>query len=242
MNPRPDPSWRARTEHHVHANFGRHLDSDPTRRAEDTAYLTQRLHEMVEASTLRVRVKPRHLLRIAKAKRLMNVYETGEVHSSADLYRRKELEKEFFRYPLNLRAKNRPTYGYLCGTERRGRELRKYGDLALILNGDVRSRTAFTVGDSLDTALSGGGGINPNIAPSRLDDPHWTSAWFIGERDDPNPFQVGPDFDFLPFYVEATIHGGVRVTDVAYTENVGWADTSDMQKLVRDAGLSWTVT
>lgn len=234
--------WRTAVEVHLAPALQAFADvSNRGYRDATVKHLQSRLKEMVDGSSVRVRVRRSALPGIIAAGRLMTVYETGVPHSFADLDARKELEQQFFGYGIDMPAVDRPIYGYLRQTEPRYGGLSRFGRVVLHLKPHVRARTAFTVGDSLDNVLSGGV-VTPKLAPSTLTEPHWTSAWFGGERDDPNPAAVGPDFMFLPFYVEATIHGGITIDDIEGITCLDSADLRDVTTLLEQTGTPWTVT
>jgi hypothetical protein len=111
--------------------------------------------------------------------------------------------------PVGARPGDRPIYGYLEGSDELGL-IRQYGDVVLRLRSDVRARTTFTFGDTLDaaTALS----PSPPFAPSPLLRPHVLSL--DSTRDVLASPLAHRAVDARYGYIEAQIHGGVRLSDV----------------------------
>jgi hypothetical protein len=155
----------------------------------------------------------------------------GVLHPS----RRALVEHTVLGVPVAARPSDRPIYGYLQGTDELGL-IRQYGDVALRLRADVRARTTFTFGDTLDasTALS----PTPPFAPSPLLRPDVLSL--DSTRDvlaSPLAHQaVDPRYG----YIEAQIHGGLRPSDVyeaVFTLNID--PDRPMQEAMLRLGLLW---
>lgn len=171
--------------------------------------LTAHLDHLLQHADLRIRLDQESLGAVLTTGRIKTQFETG---SSSALFAppfRERGEKRIFGYEIDLAPEARPVYGYLLdGDESTGSShgLEDYGDIVVIVSSDVRNRTSFTMGDSLDQTIAG---EVPLIAPSPIKRPHWTSADLL--TSDPLDLQQFQDYRF---YVEAQIHGGLRAADI----------------------------
>lgn len=163
-----------------------------------------------------------------------------ETRSSMGLYspgHRAFVENEMFGYDGDLPVEWRPVYGYL-GDDRvdnddaesmgSGPYVQDYGRFRLILKPEVNARTTFTLGDSLD---------EPHGAPGRVSGPSGHTVLYrdldfliaeledervdVGDLADISFDVVGPSMDDVTEpgdsripYVEAQVHGKVRLRDI----------------------------
>lgn len=172
-----------------------------------------------------------------------NQFETYESSGLLSPELRALAERELFGLPLDTPPRTRPVYGYLAESGFAHRDLRQYGDAALRLRPHVRERTTYSLGDTLDD--SGVVVSTDELLATRLRttgrtpaDPDWDSLLAMGRamRDAPQlapqPLTSPPtdaaldkvakalplldSLDELDVsYVEAQIHGGVSLADVA---------------------------
>lgn len=143
-----------------------------------------------------------------------------------------------------------PIYGYL--RDRSGKEsgADDYGDIALILKPEVSASTTVTVGDSLDDRAYAFPGTVGN--PGRYTgNPTEAAAYDTAQdyADYLNGVNVVPDPGFGPsagglyadMYVEAQVHGGVTVKDIASVHFKGDPPSAAMVERLRQAGITYTV-
>lgn len=118
----------------------------------------------------------------------------GSLASLDDLEKRAETEQKFYGYALDLPVEQRPIFGYLCGQSNGAAThghtiiLDEYGTAAIRFKDVVLARTTFCLGDSLMQE-------------------HAPVAYCAD--------MLPGDIDEIIPYVEAQIHGGVSVEDIA---------------------------
>ncbi len=151
---------------------------------------------------------------VAEEWRFKSQFETQTSRGTLDNEIRANGESELFSYPDYTSSEDRPIYGYMQRMSGSGGwegGVEQYGDVRWELKRDVRARTTFTQGDSLSLQR----------APAPVDQPDFRALT--------PPYQFpdeahARDRDILQHeagiwgdvnYVEAQIHGGVRVDDVA---------------------------
>jgi hypothetical protein len=221
------------------------------------AELKRHLTELVAGKDVVVRVTPSVLEHVLDDGRLKTQYESGRSggYRETNLDNRRMGELATTGTSLDTPDAERPVYGSVAvsGLRGAGRDdffdgnkvnpdrLSQYGRVQVVLKPSVRGRTTFTVGDSLDTRYTG--------RASRLTDPSIASAGLVasgrgglvhtGLRGDP----LGRDYESPQFrgnqYVEAQIHGGVRVDDIA--EVVLPSRAGKLVSRLDAAGIPWRV-
>jgi hypothetical protein len=160
--------------------------------------------------------------------------------------KRKEAEEEVYGIPKSAEAKDRPIYGYLEHPDRMESDGAhdigsNYGPVQVVFKHDVKQRTSYTVGDSLDDRQLWGrysgavndpasikfgestsktnpssGEVYPTLAKDQYAGPS-TSEWggkYIGTM-------------YHPTYMEAQMHGGLSLKDVAEVRIPKDVETSD---------------
>ena len=175
---------------------------------------------------------------------------------------RKEGEQRLFGIPTEDDGQ-RPIYGYLEHPDRSkgqgGGMADQYGAVQLVFHESVKERTTYTPGDSLDDRRMGG------FAAPVNDPANWskvqTQGYFSFEEDaakNPVTANAGPstedwrvevttnagqDVEVLtPRYIEAQIHGGLRLQDVKEIRvPVGFKLTPAMSKRLKESGVQVTV-
>ncbi len=169
--------------------------------------------------------------------RMRTQFETGTSSGSLAPDLRARFEQMSWGYPTDLDPALRPVYGYLAaGPDSVSDAVGQYGSIRIRLKESVRSRTSFTVADSL-------GGWKA-VAPSPITSPTWESfniTPFEGWR---APGPLGRDYGSKEFrrenYVEAQIHGGVAVDDIEEVIFGGQPEATTIAALER-AGISWRI-
>lgn len=143
-----------------------------------------------------------------------------------------------------------PIYGYL--RDRSGKEsgADDYGDIALVLNAAAKESTTVVVGDSLDDRIYAFPGslnnpgrytANPTEAAE-----HATAQGYadylngVGVEADPDDFFASAGF-YADNHVEAQIHNGVTVDDVAFIHFKGDPPSEAMIERLAAEGISYTV-
>lgn len=172
-----------------------------------------------------------------------------ETESSSGVYNpriRAEFEESAFGYAHDLDPTLRPVYGYMSrpGIDESFWPVQQYGDIRIVLKPEVRERTSFTVSDSLGYYRT---------LPSPVEKPSWVSYNF--EDHAPGRGSSGPRGATVPFgdedwsrldfqrdvrYVEAQIHGGVSVDDIAEVIFVQQPQQATIDAL-EAAGVPWRV-
>ncbi|MFI9403313.1 C2 family cysteine protease [Nocardia sp. NPDC052316] len=192
-----------------------------------------------------VRVSEETLADVLRDGRFKTAFEVGETGEGVNS--RAMLEDCWYGHDQNSHpVEKRAIYGYVrMDTERPAQfkatdYLSNYGDVQVILKTAVRARTTACVGDSIADQR--------HTYPSPLDNPLRESFGIYPEPKAPQlPRQhVGlgrnlahPDFAKWR-YVEAQVHGGVRVADIDHVilpEHPSQA----LQEQLRDAGIPWQV-
>jgi hypothetical protein len=142
--------------------------------------------------------------------RLKSQHETGESLGYLDPNRRAKDEQDLFGYPLTLNPADRPIFGYIGPIDGKTDPVAvdQYGEVVVRLKNEIRARTTITTRDSLFHW--------DDVMPTPLEQPGIEAMddEFIGvgvrARDLPTLSNPGNDQ-----YVEAQIHGGVMVSDIA---------------------------
>ena len=142
-------------------------------------------------------------LSILQGGRIETQFTTETSNGSYFPFARAAAELSMFNEPVSS-VESRPVYGYVVTNDRYivGGAVEQYGSVRMVLKDDVRDRTTFTVGDSL---MRGG----PIPCP------------LTGEVSDDRKFAANhgalTELSFIQTsqYVEAQVHGGVTVDDIA---------------------------
>jgi len=200
--------------------------------------------DAVENAHVFVRVPGDILEWIAMDGYIKNQFESSTSQGLLDAGTRDRLEDRLFGIPTGESdPSKRPIYGYLGaddGSSDEGDSVQTYGAVAVRLKDDVKERTTFTVGDSLDanyeyrgsskeTYPLGGVAAMANVAPQPVLHPS-SLAYDFGLKSNFENKTTVDEFERakgigglakhgIDHYVEAQIHGGVRMSDV---ESVYW--------------------
>jgi hypothetical protein len=204
------------------------------------------------ANSPRVRVSDESLIKILKDERFKTVH---EVHSSrADLVMaqseyagtRKRYEDDLMGVPPTVTKIDRPVYGYIKDSDGPLSVFDQgYGDFDVVLKDSVRGRMTVTAGDSLDAKalpVWHDDVVSGNVTPNRL--------FLAGGNAIPNEMarvasgqsqpRTNAEYASAPQYWEAQIHGGVKLSDIAYVEvsRAAWeASAPTFRGLVDEKGI-----
>jgi hypothetical protein len=131
--------------------------------------------------------------------RLKSQFETDASRGSLMPAHRQYSEERMWGYPEDLPNEKRPIYGYMHRPGQTDHWTDSYGEVELELKYAVRDRATWTDGDS----------FAQNMVPSPVNNPSHLSA-DVDLGSDPLGDGIG-----MSWYVEAQIHGGVSLDDVA---------------------------
>lgn len=153
------------------------------------------------ADRLRIRMPADVLESVFADGRIRTQFETGTSKGTNDPKLRAKAEKNLYGVPPTLPDSDRAVYGFV--DEPKGRRMAGmlYGDIVLRIKPEVAERTTVTSGDSLYPGSDG------HIAPIPLGE--------LGEADDRRLAQASAYTGGTDFYVEAQIHGGVNIDELA---------------------------
>jgi hypothetical protein len=230
------------------------IERDIRRKAKDAgqtpaqyrAAVAGELKELLAGKPIAVRVRDEGALRgILDGGRFKTQYEGVQraLGLGTEIGHRR-LGEQILGIPAGTRPERRPVYGYvaiggvepaLSGgrkipgiREREGQEdvLSAYGEVQVVLKPGVRARTTVTAGDSLDEISF--------ARPTPVDDPGAESLGFrtLESLTRPGFTRIG--------YVEAQVHGGVRVDDIEEVVFPGQPAASTIAALDR-RGIPWRV-
>lgn len=187
---------------------------------------------LLDESDLSVRASTSVFDDILRDGRFKSQFETGSSRGSYTPNGRAATERELFGYPRDLPVEQRPIYGYL-----RPRVLPEgaydgasfYGDMRVVLSDAARARATFTSGDSLGgafgaarltspgaTGLTSGGRFGGTGSSLR----QWARAEHVADGSR-GAAQIG--------YVEAQIHGQLKVSDI---KEILWPLDEDLPDFV----------
>jgi hypothetical protein len=196
----------------------------------------ENMRKLLADSVIQINVRSADTLdMILSDGRFKSQFETHTSGGSLDPSRRSHTEAELFGVPVKRKPADRPIYGsvqspwtpprkedYSTGDDD---HTRAYGNSLIRLKGDVKARTTFTGDDSLSSGYS----------PSRLNDPKMASfldreilSYDFGLKNKDDVFDPYVKRRLLHMtaatsvsglksgsYVEAQIHGGVKVSDIS---------------------------
>jgi hypothetical protein len=192
-----------------------------------------------------IQVKPNAFVKIVSTERIKNKFEggaTGSVGAGNSDYNnsRKTAEARTFDIDPEAPAASRPVYGYLQHPDRAVSSAASmgmtYGTVQVVLKPSAKERTSYTVGDSLDDysktfqqAGSVSNPINNNFKPEvkyeylaekpeRIVKAGPTKQdWFVTTEVGGQTMSSDSGYvlKLSPQYIEAQIHGGIQLSDIA---------------------------
>lgn len=144
--------------------------------------------------------------------RFKNQLETKAAVGHFDPELRRRIDRELFGVAKDTSPREHPMYGFLTDDldrawARRDGGATGYGPIALILKREIKARTTFTDGDSLNDNRPWDGYVSS--VPSPVNAPTFRS--FVHRRDLLKARSVR---DIPRVYVEAQVHGGLSLADI----------------------------
>jgi hypothetical protein len=225
---------------------------------EQAAPYEAKTKELLRDVDVRIRVPRQVLQEVLQDGRFKNQFESGRSGGTLDYDIRADAEHHLFGYgdedldalqdpdmPVNsvVEPAERPIYGYLSNDEvERFAMVQQYGDAITILKPEVRTRTTFTFDDSLAK----------RYIPSPVNEPSYESLpplSRLGRPGEEPVFPATPDGTFLSAehlwqvhgmrYIEAQIHGGVRLEDIERVLFTHGMPSPAIQELLDNLGIEW---
>lgn len=238
----------------LHRNLGELAEQLGARPEELRTVMQHQLRELFANKDIAIRVSPHGLAGVLKRGRFTTAVDTA--HPDSNVVRsRIALHKDCFGYDREYPSELRPVAGYvrILGEQASGGRsidaLAIYGDIQVVLKPEVVGRTTACVGDAVTQ--------NMCTRPSPLLDP---SAWSYGivphgQADTEFGYisslgaLTGIDRkydspDFLAHqYVEAQVHGGVKVSDIDHVIFPGEPPGGLAEALssAREGGIPWKI-
>lgn len=202
--------------------------------AQVQADLTRRAREAFAGRQVATNLDMGSLREVLRDRRFKTQFETGRSGGVFQPEERAFRESSWFGLPVDTPVEQRPIYGYLV-TGGSGKKLvDTYGDAQVILRPEVRSRTTAMVGDSMENILAG--------RPAPVDDPDWHA--FTPNPDMDAVSRLERNYDGPAFnrdaYIEAQVHGGVTVDDIAEVV-LSVRPDEETRRLLEEAGIKWRV-
>ena len=180
-----------------------------------------------DAVEVAIRVSEDALKDILKSGKITNGFEIDKIHNFIEKHRLRA-EKNLFNIPLEAKASSRPVYGYLSNKDLEmgmtGVKVAMYGDIKVILKDNVRDRSTFTMGDSLDRESM--------IFPSKLKD----IKMYSFEGYDLIDIKDGGLRTFYS-YPEVQIFGDIKLKDIKYIQLPKTLKNSGIVKSIKKKGI-----
>jgi len=203
---------------------------NPAARRRVAEQVEERMRTMLDEADIAIRVPPGIDEDIVRDGRFRTLFETGQSGGLANVDLRKKAEDIMFDADTFESDAQRPIYGYMYKKDPTlNQTVDQYGEIAIKLKPEVKSRTTHTFGDSLFAPSTG-------QIPSPVERPSFVSTTpFLFEMEDVNDASSPA----IP-YVEAQIHGGVALKDIqeiVYTAGTTPSETT--QKELRRNGIPW---
>lgn len=176
--------------------------------AEVEATVSEMVIQLIDpAKPVSIRVSSSVIDKILDTGRFKTQFETMTSGGALNADLRAKAETIGLGLAEDLAPEERPIYGYIANKQF-DRWLTDYGDLVIELKADARKRTTFMMGDSLTPMRESQGVPAPLDAPDK-------SAW---DGNITSLYEVAHGHEEWVMtgmeYVEAQIHGGVRVGDI----------------------------
>lgn len=174
--------------------------------------------------------------KLLRDNRYRNQFETGTSRGAFVPGRRMLVEEMAFGVPADVSGRFRPIYGYCTGSDEQAPSVIQYGDAVLCLRSEVRARTTYTFGDSLDeiALLS----PHPPFAPCPLSRPGTLAL--DARRDIEAATRLSNATGYG--YIESQTFGDVRPKDVEeIVFTLGAQPTDGVRKLLTRSGMKWRI-
>jgi len=145
---------------------------------------------------------------------------------------RAEQEEQMFGYDQKTKSEDRPIYGYLSdGANGEQNFASAYGDVAIRFKPEVRAKSTFTLGDSLD---EGGSEDAPRMLPNPVLKPTGTAASNYNSPE-------GNTSLIKDVYTETQMHGGVSKSHIAHVVFHSKAPSAALTKLLQRENIPYSV-
>jgi SPP1 gp7 family putative phage head morphogenesis protein len=190
----------------------------------NSEYGTQAVSDIMTNGNVTIALSERTLADVLDDGRFKNQFETKTSGGLKDIGIRKQGEGAALEVPVGVKNSERPIYGFLTTNDNPGIEydsrrgnvektwsniasinnsnVDQYGEIRIVLKDSVRENTTATIGDSLRTGALAENLTNP--------DPNMTQMGLYSAGI-PSHMAGLPTAD----YIEAQIHGGVKISDIA---------------------------
>lgn len=190
----------------------------------DTKKALDNFKNYLDGSDVNMRVPADIMLKILADGRFKNQHETGTSRGTLDNAYRLEAERNAFGDNLS-KPEELPVYGYVNTYDKGFRpSVSGYGNVRIVFNENVKSRTTVTGQDSLEPFAGKDGAATPMLNPS------------VASLDgDLETYRKG---GLLYGYVEAQIHGGLTTKDI---KHVYVPDNPVLIKKLKEAKIPHTV-
>jgi len=159
------------------------------------------MEKFLSESAVSIRAPVMAVESILESGRFKNQYETGKSKGAYNPKLRQKVESKAFNVKPGEDPANYPIYGYMGNPGYTDRGVTQYGAVEFVLKSSIRNRTTFTVGDSFGGFADGEVGATPVNNPGKL-------SW------DLSSMYVHDDAFQVVNYVEAQIHGGIKLSDI----------------------------
>jgi len=201
------------------------------------------LKDALDKHDFSARTKSNAILGILQDGRMKSQIETGESNGHKDIQMRKSLAVDLFNGgdALEIGDDQYELYGFLDHAER----AKMYGDCRIVFKKDnVKTRTTFTVGDSLQQKQLGNSQV-----PTLVTDPKIYSLGmnpFSGaslpkevlERTERTFSEIAQSGKTATDYVELQFHGGIQTSDIEYLEiPKNSQDRAQIESLAKQRGV-----
>jgi hypothetical protein len=230
--PPGNPAWELAVQSRRTDRYSRYAVARGTTTEAYTVQLREKIHAFVVGADVRIRVPSLKLTSILRDGRLKTLFETSASGGASDPAARAQTEAVLMGLGTDVDVERRPVYGYLVGSDEG--VLLQYGSVILRLKEEVRRRTTFTLGDSLDDTLRG---TEATLSPCPLDAPTEAAAHTDHDILD----AVGIAGMTRYGYVETQIHGGVSIADdveeVVFLH--GGTPDEEQRALLESSGIQW---
>lgn len=220
--------WKAYDEYQKISMVERYaaigLDEDDRQRKESGYSDDDRVNDLKSLAEhpLETRIKPATLEKILKDGRMKTAHEGVKASGTNKLDKKTEFENAYMGAE-GVPAGERPVYGYMqTEAEHHNTTLDHYGSVRVVLHDEVKDRTSFTIGDSLDR----------KTFPSPLHAP--------AVRSSPPGVKSKDDLVKKSQYIETQIWGGVKASDIKHVQFSEEPKPALTKKLTK-AGITWTV-
>jgi len=205
-----------------------------------TRKLDSHIKAQVSGKDIYVRVPEQHVDDILRDGRFKTQFETSSSSGAGEMgtTSRQKVEEELFGYKKGSAVAKRPVYGYLGDDAYMTNEhLKDYGEVAIKLKKSVHKRSTCMFGDSWTNTTG-----QTTALPTSLTNPSHKGLVVFDAEDVAIP-KYNPLKERITknhFYVEAQVHGGVKLDDIesiTVSSGSSWAPDSRGLRLLVEKGI-----